>query len=140
MLALIDRQTLRIFRQRMAVLHRGAMMRRFVESSFDGIIVTDPQGHITIFNQAVEEMLGYEAKELMSGPSDKLFDFSGDGDDTFTINSLLDLEASPLPCAKAAGCARTAPPSFWKSPSVGPCCRSASIHWNGATRRAATIS
>jgi PAS domain S-box-containing protein len=79
----------------MAVLHRGAMMRRFVESSFDGIIVTDPQGHITIFNQAAEEILGYEAKELMGGPSDKLFDFSGDGDDTFTINSLLDLEASP---------------------------------------------
>ena len=103
MLALIDRQTLRIFRQRMAVLHRGAMMRRFVESSFDGIIVIDPQGHITIFNEAAEEMLGYDAKDMIGGPSDSLFDFSGDGDDNFKINDLLTFETPVPPLREGLG-------------------------------------
>ncbi len=99
MIALIDRQTLRIFRQRMAVLHRGAMMRRFVESSFDGIIVIDPQGHISLFNQAAEAMLGYRGEELVDKPPDPLFDFSGDGSDPFKISNLQNLE-TPVPPAR----------------------------------------
>lgn len=94
MIALIDRQTLRIFHQRMAVLHRGAMMRRFVESSFDGIIVIDPLGNISLFNQAAEAMLGHRADDLIGKPPDPLFDFSGDGSDPFQISDLQDLDTS----------------------------------------------
>ncbi len=96
MLALIDRQTLRIFRQRMAVLHRGAMMRRFVESSFDGIIAIDPQGKITIFNEAAEELLGYDAAEMIGKTCDDLFEFGGsNGDrDSFKISHLQSSDAS----------------------------------------------
>ena len=96
MIALIDRQTLRIFRQRMAVLHRSAMMRRFVENSFDGIVVIDPQGQISLFNPAAESMLGYRAEDLLGKSPDHLFDFSGEADDTFKISDLQDLEM-PVP-------------------------------------------
>ncbi len=97
MIALIDRQTLRLFHQRMAVLHRGAMMRRFVESSFDGIIVINPIGNISLFNQAAEAMLGYRSDELVDKPPDRLFDFSGDGNDPFQIRQLQDLETAVPP-------------------------------------------
>ena len=103
MIALIDRQTLRIFRQRMAVLHRGAMMRRFVESSFDGIIVIDPAGRISLFNQAAEEMLGYRGNELLGKPPDLLFDFSGDDGDSFKISDLQNLETSVPPLREGLG-------------------------------------
>ena len=99
LVALIDRQALRIFRQRMAVLHRGAMMRRFVENSFDGIIVINPQGQISLFNQAAEDMLGYSGDELVDKPPDLLFDFSGEGADPFKISDLQDLE-KPVPRAR----------------------------------------
>ncbi len=103
MIALIDRQTLRIFQQRMAVLHRGAMMRRFVESSFDGIIVVDPLGNISLFNEAAEEMLGYRAEDVVGKPPDHLFDFSDDAGDTFTISGLQDLETPVPPLREGLG-------------------------------------
>ncbi|MDP6815151.1 MAG: CHASE2 domain-containing protein [Alphaproteobacteria bacterium] len=107
MIALIDRQALRIFRQRMAVQHRRAMMRRFVESSFDGIVVIDIAGEVSLFNQAAEAMLGYRAEEIVGQSCDHLFDFSeqnGDPEDNqhiaddqpepFKISDLLDLETT----------------------------------------------
>ncbi|MDP6690428.1 MAG: CHASE2 domain-containing protein [Alphaproteobacteria bacterium] len=103
MIALIDRQTLRLFQQRMAVLHRGAMMRRFVESSFDGIIVIDPMGKISIFNQAAESLLGYGADEMVGNTPDILFDFSGDDGDTFNISDLQDLETTVPPPREGLG-------------------------------------
>ncbi len=103
LIALIDRQTLRIFHQRMAVLHRGAMMRRFVESSFDGIIVIDPVGRISLFNQAAESLLGYRSDELLDELPDPLFEFSGDGDNPFKISDLQDLKTTVPPLSEGLG-------------------------------------
>ncbi|MDA1098149.1 MAG: CHASE2 domain-containing protein [Proteobacteria bacterium] len=103
MIALIDRQTLRLFHQRMAVLHRGAMMRRFVESSFDGIIVINPMGQISLFNHAAETMLGYRGDELIDKPPDPLFDFSGNGNEPFRISDLQNLDTPVPPVREGLG-------------------------------------
>ena len=105
MIALIDRQTLRIFQQRMAVLHRSAMMRRFVESSFDGIIVVDPLGNVSLFNEAAEAMLGYRAEDVVGKPPDHLFDFSDDAADAFRVSDLQDLK-TPVPPLREGLCLR----------------------------------
>lgn len=74
LVVVIDRQALKIFRQRMAVLHRSALMRRIVESSFDAVITTDHTGKIDLFNRAAERMFGYLADDVMGKPPDFLFD------------------------------------------------------------------
>ena len=90
---LIDRQALRIFRQRMAVLHRSAMMRRIVESSFDAVITVDHKGQIDLFNRAAERMFGYPSREILGRKPDVLFDLNHpDGLGPVSILDLLDSE------------------------------------------------
>lgn len=73
LVAVIDLQALRIFRQRMAMLHRSAMMRRIVESSFDAVITIDHRGRIDLFNPAAARMFGLDAADAVGKSPDFLF-------------------------------------------------------------------
>ena len=73
LIVVIDKQTLRIFRQRMAVLHRADMMRKVVDSSFDGILAINHLGRASLFNPGAERMFGYAAAEIVGEPADRLF-------------------------------------------------------------------
>ena len=94
LIVLIDRQALRIFRQRMAVLHRSAMMRRIVEGSFDAVITVDHNGQIDLFNRAAERMFGHQAKDVLGRTPEFLFTLQHpDGLGPVPMNDLLAGEA-----------------------------------------------
>jgi PAS domain S-box-containing protein len=46
--------------------------RQLIEASLDGIIVTDRQGRILLFNPAAEQLFGYSAGEAAGRPLDEL--------------------------------------------------------------------
>lgn len=73
LVVVIDRQALRIFRQRMAMRHRSAMMRRIVESSFDAVITVDHRSKIDLFNPAAERMFAIDAVDAVGKSPDFLF-------------------------------------------------------------------
>ena len=56
----IDRQAASIYRERMLSLHRRAMMSTVVESSFDGIVITDDDGLVQMSNAAAIDMMGWD--------------------------------------------------------------------------------
>jgi PAS domain S-box-containing protein len=72
LVSVIDAQTLRIFRQRMAVLHRSSQMRQIVENSFDAIFSVDHFGDVTVFNSAAEKLFGIPAAEIIGRKPDNL--------------------------------------------------------------------
>lgn len=95
LVARIERQAVRIFRQRMAVLHRSATMREIVDSSFDGVLAVDHAGLINVFNPAAEEMFGYAAEEMVGRPPASLFRLAAGTDEQgFAFGDLLDPEAT----------------------------------------------
>jgi signal transduction histidine kinase/CHASE2 domain-containing sensor protein len=59
----IETQARAIFRHRMAEAHRRAVMDCVVDDSFDGIIVTNSQGEITMINGAAQAMFDVDAIE-----------------------------------------------------------------------------
>ncbi|HEX9792103.1 MAG TPA: CHASE2 domain-containing protein [Kiloniellales bacterium] len=61
-------QDLLLFRQRMAMAYRRALMNRVVQDSFDGIVITDFQGNIEIFNRTAVEILGCGIQEVIGRP------------------------------------------------------------------------
>ncbi|MBV8488514.1 MAG: PAS domain S-box protein, partial [Planctomycetaceae bacterium] len=46
--------------------------RQLAEGSLDGIVVADEDGRITLFNTAAEKIFGYEAKEVIGQPLERL--------------------------------------------------------------------
>jgi two-component system sensor kinase FixL len=60
-----------------------------VESSVDGIVATDRNGEITLFNHGAEEIFGYRAEEVLRKPVGAFFAVPDDGG-----GSLFDLLAS----------------------------------------------
>jgi PAS domain S-box-containing protein len=71
---LMQRQTLRIFRQSMEVLHRNAMIRSVVDGSFDAIVVVDHDDRITMFSPAAERLFGRRAETVLGKPLDAIAD------------------------------------------------------------------
>ena len=61
----IDRQAVSIYRERMLSLHRRAMMSTVVESSFDGIVITDEAGLVQMSNAAAIAMMGWDDVEIV---------------------------------------------------------------------------
>lgn len=53
----LDRRTLQIFVHRLSSMHRRAMLNSVVDDSFDGIIITDADGVIQLFNATAGRML-----------------------------------------------------------------------------------
>ncbi len=61
----IDRQAATIYRERMLSQHRRAMMSTVVESSFDGIVITDEDGLIQMSTAAANDMMGWDDVEII---------------------------------------------------------------------------
>lgn len=76
LVAAIERQTMRIFQQRMEMHQRDKAMRLIVENSFDAILVTDHTGRVTMHNLAAERMFGQPAEALHKRPVGSLFRLS----------------------------------------------------------------
>ncbi len=54
-------------------LSESAMLyRQLAEGSLDGIVVADGDGRITLFNPAAEKIFGYEAREVIGQPLERL--------------------------------------------------------------------
>ena len=64
----VDRRTLRLFAQRITIMHRRAMMNSVVDDSFDGIIITDENGIIRLFNPMASRMTGIASRDALSRP------------------------------------------------------------------------
>jgi PAS domain S-box-containing protein len=64
-IAQVERQALRIFRQSRAVLDRNNIIRAVVEGSFDAILVTDRHGFVAMANRTAEELLGTKATAMI---------------------------------------------------------------------------
>ncbi len=76
-LSRMDLQALRIFKQRMAVLHRSALAKAVVETSFDAILVTDHTGCIRLCNPAAQALFGYGHDDLIGRRADTLVSLPG---------------------------------------------------------------
>jgi len=63
-------------------------LTKLIASSVDGIIAADMKGNIIIFNKAAEELLGYEAEEVM-GKMSLVYDEQGNG--LFSVGFFTDL-------------------------------------------------
>jgi len=64
LVAVIERQAIRLFRQRMEVQQRGMMIHQIVESSFDAIVVIGRAGRVVMHNRAAERLFGIDAHDL----------------------------------------------------------------------------
>jgi len=60
----LDVQSLRIFKQHMAAVHRRAMMDAVAGESYDGIMITDADGRIDFVNPAACKLIGLSADEI----------------------------------------------------------------------------
>lgn len=58
----------RFFRHRTMFLQRNAMMQCVVDDSFDGIVITDEEGRIELFNACAALMLGRSSKKALGKP------------------------------------------------------------------------
>jgi signal transduction histidine kinase/CHASE2 domain-containing sensor protein len=54
----IEAQATRLFRQRMAINYRRALMDRVVSDSFDGVVIVNWAGEIEVYNRAAADILG----------------------------------------------------------------------------------
>jgi PAS domain S-box-containing protein len=62
---MLDLQALDIFNQQIEAAQRRALMKTFVESSFDGIVITDEDGSISMINPAAAAMLACDADAVV---------------------------------------------------------------------------
>jgi len=60
----LDLQSLRLFKQHMAAVHRRAMMESVVDESFDGIVITNDQGRVDFVNRTACRLLGLKAGDI----------------------------------------------------------------------------
>jgi len=60
----LDLQSLRLFKQHMAAVHRRAMMETVVDESFDGIVITNNEGRVDFVNQTACKLLGLQATAI----------------------------------------------------------------------------
>ena len=60
----LDLQSLRLFKQHMAAVHRRAMMETVVDESFDGIVITNDEGRVDFVNQTACKLLGLQATDI----------------------------------------------------------------------------
>lgn len=87
----MDLQALRIFKQRMAVLHRSALAKAVVDTSFDAILVTDHTGCIRLCNPAAETLFGCGHDDLIGRRADTMVSLPGD------MSSRLSTDADGVP-------------------------------------------
>ncbi len=77
-LRLVDRQAASIFTEKRDTLRRRAMMSAVVESSFDGILITDQQGTIKLTNAAADLMLDLQPNSAVGRPIAAYLPLRGD--------------------------------------------------------------
>ncbi|WP_323796613.1 CHASE2 domain-containing protein [Nisaea sp.] len=65
LLKTLHEQGLRLFRQRLSSVYMRELMRRVVDDSFDGILMTDSRGFIERCNGTAEILLGVHAKQVL---------------------------------------------------------------------------
>lgn len=73
----VERQAVTIFKQQLVMGRRGKMLDRVISDSFDGIVVTDEEGQIEVFNSAAARISGirrrdasrYHIDEIITGAS-----------------------------------------------------------------------
>ena len=73
-----EAQARHILEQRETIATRRALMDRMVENSFDGILIADHAGSITLVNKAAEAILRLPADEAMGRPLDEVLPGAGD--------------------------------------------------------------
>ena len=72
LLQTLDLQALHIFHQQIEAAQRRALMKTFIESSFDGIVIAGENGAINMINPAAAAMLGCDAEAVIDSPVDAL--------------------------------------------------------------------
>jgi len=60
----LDVQSIRMFKQHMAAVHRRALMNSVVNDSFEGIIIANADGRIDFVNPAACRLLGLRANDI----------------------------------------------------------------------------
>ncbi|MDA0784704.1 MAG: CHASE2 domain-containing protein [Proteobacteria bacterium] len=86
----IERQAVTIFQQRLVMGRRGKMLDRVISDSFDGIVITDEEGQIEVFNTAAAMISGvrrrdaktYHIDEIISGASQPVRESVEAGDES----------------------------------------------------------
>ncbi|WP_193183692.1 CHASE2 domain-containing protein [Nisaea sediminum] len=66
-------QAIRLFRQRMSGTYRRELIRRVVDDSFDGIVISDSLGRIESINRTAERILAIDASEVTGGKLSDIF-------------------------------------------------------------------
>ena len=90
----IEKQAVTIFRQSIVVMRRGRTLNRIVSDSFDGIITTDEDGRIEIFNPAAEQVTGVSGRSARRLPIEQVL--PGISAPVFASIEAGDLEPGPL--------------------------------------------
>lgn len=73
----IDRQSLRLYVQRLALRRSSAMVRKVFDNSFDGIVVLDRDGTIRSLNRGAERIFGQRAQALINENLSTLIEADG---------------------------------------------------------------
>ncbi|MBT3808293.1 MAG: CHASE2 domain-containing protein [Rhodospirillaceae bacterium] len=68
----IERQAVTIFQQRLTLGRNAKMLDRVVSDSFDGIVVTDEDGQIEVFNAAAETISGIRRRDAKTRHIDEI--------------------------------------------------------------------
>lgn len=68
-------QAIQIFRQRLVIAHRRALMNTVVHDSFDGVMITDGCGMIELVNPTAVHLLGVEQGDLDGKPVGDVFPY-----------------------------------------------------------------
>ncbi len=66
-------QDLQLFRQRMRMAYRRALMDRVVQDSFDGIVIMDYKENVEVFNRRAANILGFRLREVVGRPLQEIF-------------------------------------------------------------------
>ncbi|MGQ0676243.1 MAG: CHASE2 domain-containing protein [Rhodospirillales bacterium] len=87
----IERQAVRLFRQRLHVQQHALIMRGIVENSLDAVLVFGYDGRIALHNQAAGELFGAAGDDLRGLDSGSLLRLSAGGDG----KTIADMLSSP---------------------------------------------
>ncbi|MEQ8332058.1 CHASE2 domain-containing protein [Nisaea sp.] len=64
----LHEQAIRLFRQRMSGTYRRELMRRVVDDSFDGIVMSDSLGRIESVNATAARIIGVDGTKMLGRP------------------------------------------------------------------------